>query len=170
MTELSRGRPIIPQLLAHHQARTPHAASVHGLEAILIALLQEADVVYLHVDALDECSEERREEVVQGLQNITQACTNMRLLITSRREGDIQDLLKDWCNDQIALDEGCINTDIDLFVMEAWATDMKLMRLPLSAKEDIKKSFHQKSDGMSVPYIRSNRCLLIVAILTPSRF
>lgn len=86
----------------------------------------------------------------------TEAFTNIRLLITSRREVDIEDLLKEWCKVQLALDEDSVNTDIDLFVKEYLATDKKLMRLPVSVKEEIEKTFHQKSDGMSVLDFRSD--------------
>ncbi|KAH6619901.1 hypothetical protein C7974DRAFT_222932 [Boeremia exigua] len=148
VTELSRGRPIIPRLRELYKASVPHVPSVEGLEETLVALLKEANVSYLVADALDECSEEERDEVMQGFKRITQACPNARVLITSRKESDIEDLMQDWCNVQLALDESCVNADIDIFVKDALTSDKTLMRLPDATKEEIERVFHDKSDGM----------------------
>ena len=126
----------------------PHSPSVEGLEETLIATLKESHVSYLVVDALDECSEEQRDEVMQGFKRITHACPSTRILITSRKESDIEDLMHDWCGIQLAVDENCVNADIDIFVKDALATDKKLMRLSDSTKSEIQRVFHEKSDGM----------------------
>ena len=148
VTELSRGRPIIASLLELYEANVPHSPSVEGLEETLIATLKESHVSYLVVDALDECSEEQRDEVMQGFKRITHACPSTRILITSRKESDIEDLMHDWCGIQLAVDENCVNADIDIFVKDALATDKKLMRLSDSTKSEIQRVFHEKSDGM----------------------
>ena len=148
VTELSRGRPIMASLLKLYEASVPHSPSFEGLEETLIATLKETYVSFLVVDALDECSEEQREEAMQGLKRITHACPSTRVFITSRRETDIEDLMHGWCGVQLAIDEHCVNADIDIFVKDALATDKKLKRLPVPVKEEIKKVFHEKSDGM----------------------
>jgi len=148
VTELSRGRPIIASLLELYKARAPYKPSIEGLEETLIATIKESTVSYLVADALDECSEEQRYEVMQGFKCITHACPSTRILITSRKESDIEDLVQDWCGAQLAVDENCVNADIDIFVKDALATDRKLMRLSDSTKSDIQRVFHEKSDGM----------------------
>lgn len=148
VTELCRGRPIIASLLELYEASVPHSPSVEGLEETLVATLKELHVSYLVVDALDECPEEQRDEAMQGLKRITHACPSTRVFITSRRETDIEDAMHGWCGLQLAIDEGCVNADIDIFVKDALATDKKLKRLPVPVKEEIKKVFHEKSDGM----------------------
>ena len=148
VTELSRGRPIIASLLKLHEASVPHTPSSEGLEETFIAILKESTVSYLVLDALDECSEEQRDEIMQGFKRITHACPSSRVLITSRRKQDIEDLMQDWCELQLAVDADCVNADIDTFVKDALDTDKTLKSLPGSTKEEIRKVFHEKSDGM----------------------
>jgi hypothetical protein len=150
VTELSRARPVTPSLRELYATSQPYAPSVEALEDTLIELLQVTNISYLIADALDECSEEQREQVIQGFKHITQACPGTRLLITSRREADIEILMESWCEHQFALDENCINADIDIFIKNALATDKKLIRLPAETKEEIERLFHEKSDGMLV--------------------
>ena len=151
VTELSRKPPLHASLLRLYEDRKPQAASEKALEDVLITLIQQATLSFLVADALDECSEEQREQIIEGFKRITQACPATRVLITSRREADIEDLMGSWCETQLALDEGCVNADIDIFVKTALATDRKLMRLPTTTKQEIKDMFHKKSDGMYVP-------------------
>ncbi|KAF2831784.1 hypothetical protein CC86DRAFT_431710 [Ophiobolus disseminans] len=113
-----------------------------------MALLEEAEVPYLVVDALDECLEEEQEQAIKGLQGITQAVPKTRILMASRREIEIEDLMASWCEAQLKVDEAGVNADIDTFVMHALATDKKLMRLPPATKKEIEEMFHEKSDGM----------------------
>jgi hypothetical protein len=148
VTELSRGRPIIASLLKLYEASVPHEPSTMGLEETLIATIKRSNVSYLVADALDECSEDQRDEVMQGFKRITHACPSTRILITSRKESDIEDLMHDWCGLQLAVDENSVNADIDIFVKDALATDRKLMRLSNSTKSEIQRVFHEKSDGM----------------------
>lgn len=126
VTELSRGRPIIASLLKLYEASVPHEPSTMGLEETLIATIKRSNFSYLVADALDECPEEQREEVMQGLKRISHACPSTRILITSRKESDIEDLMHDWCGMQLGVDENCVNADIDIFVKDALATDKKL--------------------------------------------
>lgn len=154
VTELNRKPPVHPSLVELYGGRQPQAASEKALEDVFITLIQQNKFLYLIVDALDECSEDQREEVVVGFKRITQACPATRVLMTSRKEPDIEDLLDAWCNSQIPLDEGRVNADIDIFVKHALATDKKLMRLPAATKLEIQSMFHEKADGMYVPSLR----------------
>ncbi|KAJ4314926.1 hypothetical protein N0V94_006230 [Neodidymelliopsis sp. IMI 364377] len=148
VTELSRKHPIDSSLRALHDKTKPHTPSEEALEVVLTALLQEAKSSYIIIDALDECAEDEKEQVIEGLKSVTQACMGLRVLITSRREDDIYELMQSWCQTQLAIDEGCVNADIDIYVRNAIATDRKLMKLPLDTQNEIKKVFRQKSDGM----------------------
>jgi hypothetical protein len=148
VTELSRENPIHPVLQASYEASLPNAPLDTTLENILMALLQDAQDIYVAIDALDECPQEQREEVVDGLQSVVQACPSTKLLITSRKEANIEELMDSWCIVQLALDESCVNADIDIYVHHALATDRKLRRLPDATKAEIERVFHAKSDGM----------------------
>lgn len=145
VTELYRKPPVHPSLVKLYEDRQPQSASEKALEDVLIALIQQTNCSYLIVDALDECSEDKREEVVGGFKRIIRACPATRVLITSRREPDIEDLLDVWCDSHVPLDESRVNADIDIFVKHALATDKKLMRLPTATKLEIQSMFHEKS-------------------------
>jgi hypothetical protein len=118
------------------------------LESIINALLEEAQIPILVLDGLDECSEEQRALVLEALKRITDAVSDTRILLTSRREADLVDLMADWCDTQLAIDESGVNADIDIFVQKALATDRKLMALPAATRKEIADMFHKKSDGM----------------------
>ncbi|KAH7079932.1 hypothetical protein BKA63DRAFT_600355 [Paraphoma chrysanthemicola] len=148
VTQLSRDRHVHPLLKAAYEKHHPHEPSAHVLEGLLQALLEEAPIPVLVFDALDECTEEQRGLVVEGLKRITYSVPNTRILLTSRRESDIVDLMADWCENQLAINESGVNADIDIFVQKALATDRKLMCLPTATKKEIADMFHEKSDGM----------------------
>ncbi|KAF1993541.1 hypothetical protein P154DRAFT_625367 [Amniculicola lignicola CBS 123094] len=148
VTELSRNRTVRPTLKAAYDQKQPQKPSSSSLEGILIDLLKTHQHQYLLVDALDECSEEERGQVMQGLQRLTQTLPNMRLLMASRKESDIEDFMLQWCGTRVAVDEARVNEDIDMFVKNALRTDIKLMRLPAATKKEIEEMFHLKSDGM----------------------
>lgn len=148
VTELSRGRPIIASLLGLYETSVPHEPSIKGLEKTLVATIKRSKVSYLVVDALDECSEEQRDEVIRGFKRITYACLSTRILITSRKESDIEYLMHDWCKLQLSVDENCVNPGIDIFMKDALATDRKLMCLSDPTKSEIRRVFPKKSDGM----------------------
>jgi hypothetical protein len=148
VTDLSRGRaanPLLRSAYNHPQHRQP---SIQVLETVLLALIEEAKTAYLIVDALDECSEEQQNSAIQGFKRITRAMPEMRLLITSRKNVNIEHLMFSWCVNRLPIDEACVNKDIDLFVSNSLATDRKLMKLPSATKKEIEDMFHAKSDGM----------------------
>lgn len=150
VTELSRGRAIHPLLQAAFDQSRPNKPSTRALERMLIALLRQGDVSYLVMDALDECPEtdNQREEVMQGLERVAQGASNTRILVTSRKETDIEEFMQSWCEVRLALNEDNVNADIDVYVKNALANDRKLLRLPEGAKKEIEQVFHEKSDGM----------------------
>jgi hypothetical protein len=116
-------------------------------------LLEQANVVYLVVDALDECSENQRKQVIVGFKRVTQAVPKTRLLMTSRREADIEDHMASWCGTQLPINKAGVNRDIDMFVKNALATDKKLLRLSSATKKEIEDTFHEKADGMYVYFL-----------------
>ncbi|CAN9388993.1 unnamed protein product [Alternaria alternata] len=149
IAQLGRKRSVHPLLRAAYSRATSQKPSSEVLEHILLALLEESRTSYLVVDALDECSEEQREKILEGFRRITQSLPEIRLLITSRKEADIEDLLSSWPVTRFAIDEESVNQDIDLYVKNALATDRKLVKLPSATKKEIEDEFRKKSDGMS---------------------
>jgi hypothetical protein len=148
VTQLSQRRDVHPLLDDVYAEGSFQKPSSEVLEPILTALLEESKTAYVVVDALDECSEEQREHILEGFKRITQAVPKTRLLITSRKEADIEDLMASWCVAQLPIDEAGVNDDIDIYVKNALVTDKKLKNLPSETKKEIEDVFHQKSGGM----------------------
>jgi hypothetical protein len=148
VTQLSRGHCVHPRLHSAWFETQPGRPSIQLLEDILLALIKEAKITRLVVDALDECSEKEREQIVEGFKRITQDAPKTSFLITSRKEADIEDLMASWCGIQLPIDEAAVNKDIDIFIKNALATDKKLARFTPETKKEIEDMFHEKSDGM----------------------
>lgn len=154
VTQLSRDSPVLPMLSAAYGKTKPYKPSDATLEEILIALLRRSDTSYLIVDALDECPENDqknvkcRDNAIQGLRRVVDQVGSVRLLITSRKETDIEESMQEWCDTHLALNEHCVNADIDIYVKNALATDKKLLRLPAESRDEIERVFHEKSGGM----------------------
>jgi hypothetical protein len=150
ITDLSRGRVVNPLLRDIYLQLYPRRPFIKVLEETFVALLEETTTAYLVVDALDECSEKQQRSIIHGFKRITKALPDTRLLITSQKTTDIEAAMASWCETQLAIDEDCVNEDIDLFVKNALATDRKLACLPAATKKDIEEVFHAKSEGMQV--------------------
>ncbi|CAN9433148.1 unnamed protein product [Alternaria alternata] len=148
VAQLSRKRSVHPLLRAAYSQAPSQKPSSEVLEHILLALLEESKTSYLVVDALDECLEEQREKTLAGFRRIAQCLPEIRLLITSRKEADIEDLLSSWAVTRFGIDEESVNQDIDLYVKNALATDRKLVKLQSATKKEIEDEFRKKSDGM----------------------
>ncbi|CAN9401069.1 unnamed protein product [Alternaria sp. RS040] len=148
VAQLSRKRSVHPLLSAAYSQAPSQKPSSEVLEHILLALLEEYKTSYLVVDALDECSEEQREKTLEGFRRITQFLPKIRFLMTSRKEADIEDFLLSWPVTRLAIDEECVNKDIDLYVKNALGADRKLVKLPSTTKKEIEDEFRKKSDGM----------------------
>jgi len=114
VTQLSRGCTIHPLVRDAYAQTQPNSPSAQVLENILVAFFEKARMVYLVIDALGECPERQREEVIVGFKRVTQVVPNIRLLITSRREADIEELIASWCQIQLPIDEAGVNRGIDV--------------------------------------------------------
>lgn len=147
----------IQQLLPHgalpteiKEAYERNQRATSKLEELTIALINRFSTVYICVDALDECPESDgfRDEIMEGLARLASSCAHLHLLMTSRNEKDIQDFMLSQNVESFALDEGCINSDIMLYVNNEIKKDRKLQTLPESIKQDIRAAFAEKADGM----------------------
>lgn len=149
VAELSRGSIVHPILLQTYEQCKPNKPNVRMLEECLLALLQRSENAYFVIDALDECPENdgQRQNAMKGFQRIAQQ-KGTRILMTSRRETDIEECVLSWCETRLPINEDSVNADIDIFVKNALATDKNLLRLSSETKKEIEVMFHVKSEGM----------------------
>jgi hypothetical protein len=154
-------RPITPQpVQSLNEFKVKgHRPSRKALEDALIATVQGFDGVYVVLDALDECplSNDKREELLKSLTRIhDQDSQNLHLLCTSRRETDIERVLKVILCSNSAFDidltviREAIDHDIGLYINETFRTDETFKSWKDEWKDEAKCALIDKADGMYV--------------------
>ncbi|KAF2258195.1 hypothetical protein CC78DRAFT_442173, partial [Lojkania enalia] len=125
--------------------------SVYALLEAVRQLMQEFPQVYVVLDALDECA--RRAEVMDILETMAQwQLQNLHLLVTSRRERDIESSLEGFVDEQnrICLQSGQVDKDIQRYVRQRLIDDKNLHKWEKDAviKQEIETALMQGAHGM----------------------
>lgn len=134
------------QLIAAHDdgRSTPSRGSL--LEALRQAVV-DVGVVYLVLDALDECS--NRSILLQGLQECHRwRLPSLHILTTSRKETDIEDHMIKLAACQVCLEESVVDSDIRSFVQEQIQRDSKLSIWPSEIRAEIQNALLEGANGM----------------------
>lgn len=111
--------------------------SPNALQKALQSRIEELPQVYVVLDALDECAE--RTELMNMLETMAGwKLQNLHLLLTSRKEPDIESTLEEIVDDQrrICLESALVDKDIQRYVQHRIATDKTLQRW---RKDDIRQ-------------------------------
>ena len=116
------------------------------VEAIIIEIIRTSRT-FLMIDALDECPTEERklffETFVQG-----SLPSNLNLLITSRKEPDINAVLSPSFSRTICIENAVIDADVKVYVGKAIIRDAKLSRWKPTIREEILNAVVEGSHGM----------------------
>lgn len=131
-------------------------AAVPELKEVLkhLAVVKDLDDIFIIVDALDECPHDEvhglREEALGLIVEFeTWSASKIHLLITSRRELDIEQRLAPLLGiPPIPLEGSQIDSDIELHINEQLSTDQKLKRWPPHIKLQIEETLTARADGM----------------------
>lgn len=102
---------------------------------------------FIMLDALDECAD--REDFltfIHELVNSQQQC--LHIMITSRRERDIEEQLGFLAKYNIAIQSAIVDEDIRVYVHDRLATDIKLKKWPDPVQKEIVAVIMEKADGM----------------------
>ena len=148
---ISRAPKVIESLkqliTAHDNGRsTPSRGSL--LEALHQAVA-DVGIVYLVLDALDECS--NRSILLQGLQECRRwGIPSLHILTTSRNETDIEDHMKDLAACHVCLEESVVDSDIRSFVRGQIQEDLKLSVWPSEVQTEIQRTLLEGANGMYV--------------------
>lgn len=130
----------------------------HGQRPSMNALIQAARQiiqtfphVYLLLDALDECG--HRKELMDTLTTIARSqLPNLHLIVTSRREGEIQNSLQDFIHEEniICLQTKLVDLDIKLYVRERLSVDKTLNKWGKDPdiRQEIETTLAKGSQGM----------------------
>ena len=78
----------------------------------------------------------------------------LRILITSRRERDIEDLLSTVTDYNINIKSAIVDRDIYIYVLDRLAMDSRLKKWPLAVQEEITVTLMEKAGGMCVSSVK----------------
>jgi hypothetical protein len=134
---------------------TLHAECNHGLSqpttAALMKILQDTigslRHAYVVLDALDECME--REKLCGLIEQIVDwELDGLHLLVTSRREKDIEDHLSPRVSGQIDIQSTLVDADIRVHLREQLQTDIKFKIWPPEVQQEIETTLMNGAHGM----------------------
>jgi hypothetical protein len=107
------------------------------------------DVIYMVVDALDECKEEYLDEVLKLFKDArTWHSGNVQLLATSRNRARIRDGLEELRPLSVSVEEGSVQEDIRVFVHSRLLKDPRLRKWPESFRRDVENQLVSQAGGM----------------------
>jgi hypothetical protein len=117
--------------------------------------LPKQPVIYLIVDALDECPDASdvvppRERVLSLIEDLVELnLENLRICVTSRPEADILDALLPLASHTVSLhDEDGQRQDIDNYVAAVVNSDRKMRKWRAEDKKLVIDTLSQRADGM----------------------
>lgn len=154
IAQICRDRPVSPELQTLHDHFQNASPPADRVQQTLRSVIEETGDVFILVDALDECfqSHEGRdgEDVLRWLEELSGSPhTNVRVLITSRKEREIEEVLLSTLQaPAICVESAQIEDDIRRYVTSQMDLDRRFRRLNESLKEEIKNTLADKADGM----------------------
>jgi hypothetical protein len=115
--------------------------------------MQQFPQVYVMLDALDECA--HRPDLIEMLGNmVSWQLQNMHLIMTSRRERDIESLLEEFVDPQntICLQSKIVDQDIQRYVQQRLSEDKSLSKWGKDdgLRQEIETTLMAGSKGMYV--------------------
>lgn len=119
--------------------------SYEGLVETLKAILRLSSKTYFILDALDECTD--RQELLQLIQEMNK-WRMVQILATSRKEKDIEEVLKPLVTCQISIQDAEVDHDIQLYIHYQIQNDPRLQKWPLEMHREIEKSLMDGAHGM----------------------
>ncbi|KAG9820069.1 hypothetical protein KCU68_g17528, partial [Aureobasidium melanogenum] len=151
LKQLCQQHSSIPEKLleAKRQARDPAGVSDIDVFVSVTELYQRSFVV---VDGLDECPEEIRSPILDFIvEASSRSKSNVKILVSSRKEHDINDQFKRLSTPAIELETGIITPDIRSFVhyeASRLRAECKLHVRDDNLFEEIVQKLVKKSGGM----------------------
>jgi hypothetical protein len=143
----------VQNLYSKHQS-APSVASPPRPEEwqkVLIALLQDTERLFIFIDALDECAESESQDLQETIQRLfKKGGAHAKWLLTARPSPRLLSFLQVSGFIHSSMEEGAINSDIELHLKARLENDAKLSSFGPKAKEMIISSIISKSAGMYV--------------------
>lgn len=120
-------------------------------EAVIQSLLMDAVAYtghkYIMMDAIDECAD-REDFLIFINKMVILQQPDLHIMITSRREKDIEERIKVLANYNINIQSAIVDEDIRVYVHDRLATDSKLKKWSNPVQNEIVATMMKKADGM----------------------
>lgn len=122
------------------------------LEEILLASIRSCGMVYLFMDAIDECPDDQdaRQNVLERIEKLTQGASNLKVFATSRELPAIRDFLKGIGCEPLRIATSAVDVDILTYVANQLLSDRSFSRFSPTSITTIKTTIANRSDGMYV--------------------
>lgn len=149
IAQLCCNKPVIPvevQALYDNSRHGVEQPTEEGLLSTLRSLLQKSHKTFVILDALDECSE--RPALLNVLIRLINGNEPLNLLVTSRKERDIDAALKNVVDVEIGIQNDKADADIKIHVSKCLSTDERLKRWDQLVKDEILESLVSGAHGM----------------------
>ena len=105
---------LIPAVNKEHDARQSRSLLLDTLDKLLETFICGSEPVYIVLDGLDGCDETEREHLLRTILDLWKNCSNLHVLVASRKEVDIRRALETNC--EMLIVEGKNRSDIKRFV------------------------------------------------------
>lgn len=112
---------------------------------ILIKISQTRRIALL-IDAVDECDDRGR--LLRFMSDLRETCGHINILITSRKEADIAQLLSSFSNVSMEDHVKDVDEDISLYIQTKLETDERIQWLKEPVKAEILRTLNYRSAGM----------------------
>lgn len=119
-------------------------------EDVIRSLLKDAIACtghkYIMLDAMDECVD--REDFLTFIRELVNSQQQgLRVMITSRRERDIEEQLNLLAHYNIDIQSAIVDEDIRVYIRDRLVTDSKLKKWPELVQKEIMTVMMEKADG-----------------------
>lgn len=145
------------ELLSLHNNYPNDIPPYQALLGCLSRLLRAFDDTYILIDALDESPRDtHRKDMLQTLADLrTQSEPGLHLLVTSRDEPDIREVLIEEIgilpNEIISMKNDAVDSDIKAFISGSLKSDRRLRKWG-KYHDQIREALTEKAHGVYVPY------------------
>jgi Cdc6-like AAA superfamily ATPase len=151
---MSRDQDAIQHCLAqlyeqkHREGFSSNKISSEECETLLIQLIQAYPQSFLVLDALDECDQQLRGDLIEAFNRLVNTSKGLKIFISSRRDADLKHQLEKKSN--VGIEATDNQKDISTFVAETIQRNQEVRRIPIpkDLQDRIVETLLEKSGGM----------------------
>jgi hypothetical protein len=128
-----------------------HRAALGDLKNMLFKVIEDMNDVFIVLDALDESPKNGgREQLLATISDImVHSCPSLHMLVTSRRESDIEEaLLPMLTSPALSVQGSGLDLDMKLYISWQLATDPQLRKWSRDVNTEIESCLSTGANGM----------------------